>query len=79
MPHSVISLPNYTWGDLETVYDDLALTLAQKDAVQFLLEETRSLSRHLSPLDLLREIICIAFVLGPENDRSPNAPRWPRS
>ncbi|WP_046652954.1 hypothetical protein [Brevundimonas diminuta] len=79
MPQPVIPLPRYTWGDVETVFDDLALTRAQKDAVEYLLDETRRHSRNLSPLDLLREIICIAFVLGPDSDRPPHAPRLRRS
>lgn len=70
MPHAsmVISM---TWGELETVYDDLAITRQEKDSVQFLLTMTRLLSPHLSPLDLIREVICIAFVLSPANDRPP--------
>jgi hypothetical protein len=51
MPQPVIPLPRYTWGDVETVFDDLALTRAQKDAVEYLLDETRRHSRNLSPLD----------------------------
>lgn len=70
MPHSTKVIP-MTWGELEAVYDDLAITRQEKDSVQFLLTMTRLLSPHLSPLDLIREIICIAFVLNPANDRPP--------
>lgn len=77
MPHSKEMLPTITWGDLETAFDDLAITREEKEAVANLLTMTRLLSHNLSPLDLVREIICIAFVLTPESDRLPPSPIRP--
>lgn len=68
----VPAFPAISWNDLEAIYEDLAITQLEKEAVQHLLTVTRLLSHHLSPLDLMREIICIAFVLTPASDHSPN-------
>ncbi|MFC5345572.1 hypothetical protein ACETK8_15145 [Brevundimonas staleyi] len=64
---------DWNWDYLETVFEDLARTPAEKSAVLHLLQVTREMSPYLSKLDLLREIICIGLVLLPENDRPPNA------
>lgn len=74
MPHSIIPLPTSTWGDLEAIFDSLAQTSQEKDAVHQLLAMTREMAPYLSKLDLLREIICIALVLLPVSDRPPE---WP--
>ncbi len=70
---TVPAFPAISWSDLEAIYEDLAITPVEKEAVQHLLTITRLMSHHLSPLDLMREIICIAFVLTPASDHSPNA------
>lgn len=67
--------PTWNWDYLETVFEDLAQTPAEKAAVLHLVSVTREMSPYLSKLDLLREIICIGLVLLPENDRPPNAER----
>lgn len=77
---AVPAFPAITWSDLEAIYEDLAITKVEREAVQHLLTITRLMSPHLSPLDLMREIICIAFVLTPASDQSPTAGksrRWP--
>ena len=66
-----LTLPNWTWDYLETVFEDLAQTPAEKAAVLHLVSVTREMSPYLSNLDLLREIICIGLVLLPEHDRPP--------
>jgi hypothetical protein len=71
-------LPPATWDDLETIFEALAETPDQRRAVAHLLEITRAMSPFLSRLDLLREIICIALVLLPENDRPPSDWPWLR-
>ena len=76
MPHSTLAIPAITWGDLEAVYDDLAITREEKDSVHFLLTMTRLLGHNLSPIDLIREVICIAFVLNPASDRPPQGTIW---
>ena len=68
-----LPLPNWTWDYLETVFEDLAQTPAEKTAVLHLVAVTREMSPYLSKLDLLREIICIGLVLLPEHDRPPDA------
>jgi len=75
---TVPAFPAISWSDLEAIYEDLAITKAEKEAVQHLLTVTRLMSPHLSPLDLMREIICIAFVLTPASDPPPNASSLPR-
>lgn len=67
-----LTLPKWTWDYLETVFEDLAQTPAEKAGVLHLVSVTREMSPYLSKLDLLREIICIALVLLPEHDRPPN-------
>ncbi|GAD58282.1 MULTISPECIES: hypothetical protein [Brevundimonas] len=74
MTPSATAIPTITWDDLEAVYDDLAITREEKETVAHLLTATRLLSPHLTPLDLTREIICIAFVLTRESDRLPSRP-----
>ena len=74
MPHSIVPLPTSTWGDLEAIFDSLATSREEKDAVHHLLKITREMAPYLSKLDLLREIISIALVLLPVNDRPPE---WP--
>ncbi len=68
-----LTLPKWTWDYLETVFEDLAQTPAEKAAVLHLVSVTREMSPYLSKLDLLREIICIGLVLLPEHDRPPSA------
>ena len=78
MPIPFAPPPAATWDDLETIFDALAETSEQREAVAHLLEVTRAMSPFLSRLDLLREIICIALVLLPENDRPPDDWPWLR-
>ena len=70
---TAVTEPTWNWDYLETVFEDLAQTPAEKAAVLHLVSVTREMSPYLSKLDLLREIICIGLVLLPENDRPPNA------
>lgn len=75
MPNPFEPLPSATWDDLEVIFESLAETSEQQEMVRHLLQVTRAVSPFLSKLDLLREIICIALVLLPENDRPPDD--WP--
>ena len=68
-----LTTPTWNWDYLETVFEDLAQTPAEKAAVLHLVSVTREMSPFLSKLDLLREIICIGLVLLPEHDRPPSA------
>lgn len=78
MPNPFETIPPATWDDLEVIFESLAETPEQSDAVRHLLSVTRTMSPFLSKLDLLREIICIALVLLPENDRPPEDWPWLR-
>jgi len=71
MPPTLARLPSLTWEEMEAIMDELAATEEQRDQVLTLVALTRSLSETMSPLDLMREIFCIALVLPCENDRSP--------
>lgn len=68
--------PTWNWDYLETVFEDLAQTPAEKAAVLHLVSVTREMSPYLSKLDLLREIICIALVLLPAEAQPPQSWRW---
>ena len=76
MPHTARRLPQTTWGDLEAIFDSLASTGQQKETVHHLLQVTREMSPYLTKLDLLREIICIALVLLPEEAQPPQPWKW---
>lgn len=75
MPHTFSGLPPITWEELEAIFDDLAANREQREEAARLLQMTRGLQADLSPLDLMREIFCIALVLPCENDRPPRPPR----
>lgn len=75
MPRTLAHLPTISWEELEAIFDDLAASREQREEAARLLQMTRRLQDHLSPLDLMREIFCIALVLPSENDRSPKAPK----
>lgn len=77
MPHSGTHLPPITWEELEVIFEDLAATIEEREMAQRLLGLTRILQPYLSPLDLMREILCIALVLPSGNDRPPRPPASP--
>jgi len=64
---------------LEAIFEDLAATTEERETAERLLDLTRILQPYLSPLDLMREILCIALVLPSGNDRPPRPPRPPAS
>lgn len=63
-------LPQISWEDVETVLDDLASTPARREAARQIFLELRLMSIHLSPMDLLQQIILSAAAVG-----APNPPR----
>lgn len=73
MPRTRSGLPSITWEELEAIFDDLAANREQREEASRLLRMTRRLQTDLSPLDLVREIFCIALVLPSENDRPPTS------
>ena len=67
-------LPSLTWDEVEAIFDELATTNEQRDQALRLLSMTRQTAQALSPLDLMREIFCIALVLPCGNDPPPKRP-----
>ncbi len=78
MPKPLARLPSLTWEEMEAIFDELAATNEQRDQAIQLLSMTRLAAGSLSPLDLMREIFCIALVLPCGNDRPPKRPRQGR-
>ncbi|ASD25460.1 hypothetical protein [Brevundimonas diminuta] len=74
MPQTLARLPSLTWEEMEAIFDELAATNEQRDQASRLLSMTRLAAGSLSPLDLMREIFCIALVLPCGNDRPPKRP-----
>ena len=74
MPQPLARLPSLTWEEMEAIFDELAATNEQRDQAIQLLTMTRLAAPNLSPLDLMREIFCIALVLPCGNDRPPKRP-----
>ncbi|MGO4410045.1 MULTISPECIES: hypothetical protein [unclassified Brevundimonas] len=74
MPQTLARLPSLTWEEMEAIFDELAATNEQRDQALRLLSMTRLAAQNLSPLDLMREIFCIALVLPCGNDRPPERP-----
>lgn len=74
MPQTLPRLPQISWEELEAIFDDLAASTEQREEASRLLRMTRRMQANLSPLDLMREIFCIALVLPSENDRPPSRP-----
>lgn len=78
MPQTLARLPSLTWEEMEAIFDELAATNEQRDEAVQLLTMTRLAAQNLSPLDLMREIFCIALVLPCGNDRPPKKPSQAR-
>lgn len=78
MQQPLARLPSLTWEEMEVIFDELAATNEQRDQAIHLLSMTRLAARTLSPLDLMREIFCIALVLPCGNDRPPKKPNRER-
>ena len=78
MPQTLARLPSLTWEEMEAIFDELAATNEQRDQALKLLSMTRLAAQNLSPLDLMREIFCIALVLPCGNDRPPKRSDWER-
>lgn len=64
--------PRMTWQDIEVVIEDLAPTPDRKAAALVLFQELKAASVHLSPMDLLQQIILHAAML---MDASPTSNR----
>ncbi|HEV7228528.1 hypothetical protein [Brevundimonas sp.] len=56
-------LPTMTWEDVETVLDQLAGTPRRKAWAEHLLSQLQEASAHLSPMDLLQQIVLTASAV----------------
>lgn len=61
------SIPAFSWSQLERQLIDLAASPAQADMARHLVSATRKLSAYKPPEMVLREILCLAWVLLDEN------------
>lgn len=62
-------MPTFSWQQLERQLFDLAATPAQAELAEHLVSATRKLSRFKPPEMVLREILCLTWVLLDENFR----------
>jgi hypothetical protein len=66
-PSDQSALPAFTWVQLERQLVDLAATQAQAEMTRHLISATRKLAAFKPPEMVLREILCITWVLLDEN------------
>lgn len=60
-------LPSFSWTQLERQLVDLSATSAQADMARHLVSATRKLAPFKPPEMVLREILCLTWVLLDEN------------
>lgn len=61
------TIPPFTWVELERQLVDLAATQGQAEMVRHLVSATRKLAAFKPPEMVLREILCLTWVLLDEN------------
>lgn len=63
------AMPSFTWTELERQLVDLAATTTQAEMARHLVSATRKLAPFKPPEMVLREILCLTWVLLDENFR----------
>jgi hypothetical protein len=63
------SIPTFTWDQLERQLTDLAATPAQESMVRHLVSATRKMAPFKPAEMVLREVLCMTWVLLDENFR----------
>ena len=63
------TLPSFSWAQLERQLVDLAATPAQADMARHLVSATRKLAPYKPAEMVLREVLCLTWVLLDENFR----------
>ena len=63
-------MPVWTWNQLEDALRDLAASRQQQDMVESLVSATRKQARFLPSGHVLKEILCIAWVVADETFRA---------
>ncbi len=66
-PEPTNTLPSWTWSELEAAMASMAVHPAQRDLVVPLVSAMRKSACVRSSLDLLREILILASVVGDES------------
>ena len=64
------ALPSFSWTQLERQLVDLAATPAQADMARHLVSATRKLAPYKPAEMVLREVLCLTWVLLDENFRA---------
>ncbi|MDP1631326.1 MAG: hypothetical protein Q8L66_07895 [Caulobacter sp.] len=59
-------MPNWTWSQLEDALGELAASRQQHDMIESLVSATRKQARYLPSGHILKEILCIAWVIADE-------------
>jgi hypothetical protein len=62
-------MPVWSWHQLEDALRDLAASRQQQDMVESLVSATRKQARYLPSGHILKEILCIAWVIADETFR----------
>ncbi len=62
-------MPVWTWSQLEDALGELAASRQQHDMIENLVSATRKQARYLPSGHILKEILCIAWVIADETFR----------
>jgi len=62
-------MPVWTWSQLEDALGELAASRQQQDMIESLVSATRKQARYLPTGHILKEILCIAWVVADEQFR----------
>lgn len=62
-------MPLWTWSQLEDALAELAASRQQHDMIETLVSATRKQARYLPSGHILKEILCIAWVIADEQFR----------
>lgn len=62
-------MPVWTWSQLEDALGELAASRQQHDMIEALVSATRKQARYLPSGHILKEILCIAWVVADETFR----------
>jgi len=60
-------MPIWTWSQLEDALSELAASRQQHDMIENLVSATRKQARYLPSGHILKEILCIAWVIADES------------
>ena len=64
--NAAADMPVWTWSQLEDALSELAASRQQHDMIENLVSATRKQARYLPSGHILKEILCIAWVIADE-------------